>query len=161
MGDANLTIIVVASGIFFGTEEETTWHGCKDGMVTNQTSVATFVDATLVKNHAGGEEGEGVDEDGEDADAAEQAEGAEGWEGGGGPDAESNANNYDYNNYCSRPLPYKFVMEVMVMATPAWAIVAPILSVIDFDFSCSEIVRTFQCFVLLTTGKRTPPIKYN
>ena len=41
-------------------------------MVTNQTSVATFVDATLVKNHAGGEEGERVDEDRQDADAAEE-----------------------------------------------------------------------------------------
>ena len=46
------------------------------------------------------------------------------------------------------PKAMKFVMEVMVMATPACDIVAPILSVIDFDFSCSESVRTFQCFVL-------------
>ena len=46
------------------------------------------------------------------------------------------------------PMPnaMKFVMEVMVMATPACDIVAPILSVIDFDFSCSESVRTFQWF---------------
>ena len=41
---------------------------------TYQTAVATFIDAALVKDHAGGEEGEGVDEDGEDPDAAEQAE---------------------------------------------------------------------------------------
>ena len=53
------------------------------------------------------------------------------------------------------PKAMKFVMEVMVMATPACDIVAPILSVIDLDFSCSESVRTFQYFVLLTSGKRT------
>ena len=41
-------------------------------MVTNQTSVATFVDATLVKNHAGGEEGESVDEDRQNADAEQE-----------------------------------------------------------------------------------------
>ena len=57
-------------------------------MITNQTSVATFIDAALVEDHACGEEGEGVDEDGEDADAAEQAEGAEGGDDGGGPQHE-------------------------------------------------------------------------
>ena len=60
-------------------------------MVTNQTSVATFVDATLVKNHAGGEEGESVDEDGQDADAAEEAEGSE------GGDVNDNNNNNNTN----------------------------------------------------------------
>ena len=55
------------------------------------------------------------------------------------------------------PMPnaIKFVMEVMVMATPACDIVAPILFVIELDFSCSESVRTFQRFVFLTSGKRT------
>ena len=53
------------------------------------------------------------------------------------------------------PKAIKSVMEVMVMATPACDIVAPILSVIDLDFSCSESVRTFHWFVLLTSGKRT------
>ena len=57
-------------------------------IITNQTSVATFVDAALVEDHAGCEEGEGVDEDGEDADAAEQAEGAEGGDDGGRPQHE-------------------------------------------------------------------------
>ena len=40
------------------------------------------------------------------------------------------------------PNAMKLVMEVMVMATPACDIVAPIRSVMDFDFSCSESVRT-------------------
>ena len=53
------------------------------------------------------------------------------------------------------PKAIKSVMEVMVMATPACDIVAPILSVIDLDFSCSESVRTFQRFAFLTSGKRT------
>ena len=57
-------------------------------MITDQTSIATFIDTALVEDHAGGEEGEGVDEDGEDADAAEKAEGAEGGDDGGGPQHE-------------------------------------------------------------------------
>ena len=57
-------------------------------MITDQASIATFVDAPLVEDHAGREEGEGVDEDGEDADAAEQAEGAEGGDDGGRPQHE-------------------------------------------------------------------------
>ena len=52
-------------------------------MITNQTTVATFVNASLVEDHAGCEEGEGVDEDGKDPDAVEQAERPEGRDNGG------------------------------------------------------------------------------
>ena len=41
-------------------------------MKTDQTTVATFINAPLVEHHAGGEEGESVDEDRQDADAAEE-----------------------------------------------------------------------------------------
>ena len=62
------------------------------------------------------------------------------------------------------PKAMKFVMEVMVMATPAWDIVAPILSVIDLDFSCSEIIRTFHLFYSVDQRKvdsQWTAIKYN
>ena len=56
--------------------------------VAAQTPVTPLVDPALVDDHAGREEGEGVDEDGHDADTAVQTEGPEGGDDRGGPEAE-------------------------------------------------------------------------
>ena len=44
------------------------------------------------------------------------------------------------------PMPnaMKFVMDVMVIATPAWDMVAPIRSMIGFDFSCSKMIVLYS-----------------
>ena len=71
---------------------------------TDQTTIATFINTSLVKNHAGGEEGESVDEDRQNADTeqeldvkmfkqfkvspAEEAKGSQGGDDRRGPEHE-------------------------------------------------------------------------